>query len=186
MKIFSANRKKTTIIMKYFKLLFTYSISTLLIFLFSAFNATTEAPNLESGQPDTSIYELISMTDQLSIFQENLQQAGLEEILQEDGPVTVFLPVNSAFENLPEGLLDAYQEDDEALQELLTHHMIEDEVRSNDLPDGESVEMMSGKTVEVSTSDAGLELDNANVIQVDVNAANGIVHVVNNVIIPEE
>lgn len=172
--------------MKYLKLISTYLLGAMIILTLSGFHTLTEAPAPDSGQPDTTIYELISMTDQLSIFHETLQNAGLDEMLQEEGPVTVFLPVNTAFENLPDGFLEAYQEDEEALENLLTHHMIEGEVRSGDLPEGETVETMSGETIEVSTSNAGLEVDNANVIQVDVDASNGIIHVVNNVLVPEQ
>lgn len=172
--------------MKYLKLFPTYLLGAMIILTLSGFHTLTEAPAPDSGQPDTTIYELISMTDQLSIFHETLQNAGLDEMLQEDGPLTVFLPINTAFENLPDGLLVAYQDDEEALKNLLTNHMIEGEVRSGDLPEGETVETMSGETLEVSKTDAGLEVDNANVIQVDVDASNGIIHVVNKVLIPEE
>lgn len=172
--------------MKFLNSFSTYLLATLLIVLLSSFNSLSEAPSFESIQPDTTVYELISMTEQLSTFHEALQSAGLDELLHEEGQVTVFLPVNSAFDNLPAGLLDAYRENEEALQNLITHHIVEGKVRSGDLSDGESVEMMSGETVEISTTGAGLELDQANVIQVDVDAANGIVHVLNNVLLPEE
>jgi len=137
-------------------------------------------------QPETTVYELISMTDQLSVLHELVQEAGLTELLQEEELITVFLPVNEAFDMLPNGVLDGYREDEETLRNLLLHHIFNGEILSSDFDDGVILEMMSGDTTEVSISNVGLELDDANVIQVDIEAVNGIIHVLNQVLVPDE
>lgn len=151
---------------------------TLLLNL-SAFSEVNET------QPQTTVYELISMTDQLSVLHELVETAGLSETLDEEGPITVFLPVNESFDMLPDGLLDSYMEDEEALRDLLTHHIFEGEALSADFEDGQTLEMMNGTTTEVSVSEVGLEIEDANIIQVDVDASNGVIHVVNQVMVPE-
>jgi len=161
------------------------SLSTFFL-VFMGLNFTEQPENIESDQPETSVYELISMTNQLSIFHELVESAGLSDVLNEESPITAFLPVNDAFDNLPDGVLDSYREDEEALQELLYHHLVAAEVASMNLEDGEELEMMSGATAMVAITDMGLELNNANIIQVDVDASNGLIHVVNEVILPEE
>jgi uncharacterized surface protein with fasciclin (FAS1) repeats len=160
--------------------------ASLFCLVFTGLNLTELPEAKEAGQPETSVYELISMTDQLSIFHELVESAGMSDILHEESPITVFLPVNDAFNTLPDGVLESYREDEEALQELLNHHIVAAEVASRDLEDGEELEMKSGSTALVSITDMGLELDDANVIQVDVDASNGLIHVVNEVILPEE
>ena len=168
---------------KYISAIFSVSIFFL---VFTGLNFTEQPKQNEAGQPETSVYELISMTDQLSIFHELVETAGMSDKLNEESPITAFLPVNNAFNNLPDGLLDSYKEDEEALQELLNHHIVAAEVASRDLEDGEELEMMSGGTALIAITDMGLELNNANIIQVDVDASNGLIHVVNEVILPEE
>ncbi len=168
---------------KYISAILSVSI---IILVFTGLNFTDQPENKEGDQPETTVYELISMTDQLSTFHELIETAGMNDILNEESPITAFLPVNEAFDNLPEGVLNSYMEDEEALREMISHHIIAAEVASRDLEDGEELEMMSGGTALIAITDMGLELDTANVIQVDVNASNGLIHVVNEVILPEE
>lgn len=162
---------------------FSWIILMTALFLPLNLSAFTESNEI---QPETTVYELISMTSQLSVLHELVETAGLTELLQEEeGPITVFLPVNEAFNMLPDGLLESYREDEEALRRLLMHHIFEGEALSRDFDDGQILEMMSGEATEVSISNVGLELDDANIIQVDVEASNGVMHVVNQVLVPE-
>lgn len=155
-------------------------IAFILIVLFSA--AVTAASHNMTGeeQPETTIYELISMTEQLSLFHELIETAGMTDLFHEE-ELTVFLPVNDAFNTLSDEALDAYREDPEGLRDLLNYHIVEGEILSRDLGDGQEIEMRNGETAQITISGAGIEFDEANVIQVDVEASNGVIHVINQV-----
>lgn len=161
------------------------SFIVLFILLFiTSLNITKQPDANTTHQPETSIYELISMTNQLSVFHELVEAADMGDMLNQESPLTVFLPVDNAFEALPDGVLDTYMEDDEALEELISNHIYEGEVLSGNLNDGQELVMKSGEAAVVGISDLGLELDNASIIQVDVDASNGLIHVVNEVLLP--
>jgi uncharacterized surface protein with fasciclin (FAS1) repeats len=139
----------------------------------------------KASQPTTTVFELISMTQQLSDFHELIQDAGLEHLLQDNGPVTLFAPVNSAFEALSAEELEAYRQDQEALQDLLTHHIYKGALMSQYFSDGQELEMVNGRSVILSANHMGFEIDGSNIIQIDVEASNGLIHVVNEVLIPD-
>ena len=136
-------------------------------------------------QPNVSLLELISMTQQLSEFHELIQIADMDDLLQ-DGPVTLFIPVNNAFNALSEELMEEYRQDEEALRELLGQHMYEGELISQFFSDGQELEMVNGQTAIISISPMGYEINNVNIIQIDVEATNGLIHIVNEVIFPGE
>ncbi len=164
-------------------LLSGYTVFILIVLLSTA---VTTASNNNTGeeQPETSIYELISMTEQLSIFHELIETAGMTDLFHEE-ELTLFLPVNDAFNIISYESLDAYREDPEGLQNLLNYHVIEGKILSMDLEDGQELEMRNGETAQITLSGAGIEFNESNVIQVDVETSNGVIHVINQVNIPE-
>jgi uncharacterized surface protein with fasciclin (FAS1) repeats len=132
------------------------------------------------------IVTVASTTDGFSTLVAAVQAAGLVETLQGDGPFTVFAPTDEAFAALPEGLLDSLllPENEETLQRILTYHVIAGEVRSGDITPGE-VETVEGSSVTLDTTD-GVTVDGANVIAADVEASNGVIHVIDAVILPAD
>ncbi len=115
-----------------------------------------------------------------------IEAAGLVDVLSGEGPFTVFAPTDDAFAALPDGLLDALllEENVEILAQILTYHVVSGLVYSTDVTTGD-VASVEGSTIAVEVSDAGVTVNGANVIDVDIEASNGVIHVIDAVIAPE-
>ncbi|MEA1942720.1 MAG: fasciclin domain-containing protein [Pseudomonadota bacterium] len=115
-----------------------------------------------------------------------VQAAGLVDTLKSDGPFTVFAPVDAAFAGLPEGELERLlqPENRQELAGLLTYHVVPGAITSDQLTGSIlSVETVEGSTVLIDATD-GVHVGNAQVIQADIETSNGVIHVVDRVIIP--
>ncbi|WP_407356357.1 fasciclin domain-containing protein [Methanolobus sp. WCC5] len=113
-----------------------------------------------------------------------VQAAGLEETLTDEGPFTVFAPTDAAFEALPEGTLDALLADEEALAAVLTYHVIAGEYMAGDITGMTSLETVQGEELTISVSNGNVMVNDANVVQADIEASNGVIHVIDKVILP--
>jgi uncharacterized surface protein with fasciclin (FAS1) repeats len=115
-----------------------------------------------------------------------LQAAGLIDALKGDGPFTVFAPTDDAFAKLPAGTLDSLlqPENKETLKALLLYHVIPGKVMSSDISGSVAPETLEGTTISVVASDGGVSVNGANVIKADVEASNGVIHVIDAVISP--
>ena len=115
-----------------------------------------------------------------------VQAAGLAETLSGDGPFTVFAPTNDAFAALPAGLLEALllPENKDTLVKILTYHVVPGEVTSDMVTAGD-VATVEGQNVTITT-DGGVKVNGANVIATDVMASNGVIHVIDAVIVPPD
>ena len=111
-------------------------------------------------------------------------QADLVDTLKGAGPFTVFAPTNAAFDALPAGLLEKLllPENVEALKAILTYHVVAGQVMSTDVTAGD-VASVEGSTIAITT-DGGVKVNGANVVAVDVAASNGVIHVIDAVIVP--
>ena len=114
-----------------------------------------------------------------------LEAAGLVETLKEEGPFTVFAPTDDAFAALPEGTLQELllPENKDQLIKILTYHVVAGKVMSGDLESGK-VKTVEGSEVKVKVSKTGVNVNNATVVKADVPASNGIIHVIDTVILP--
>lgn len=110
------------------------------------------------------------------------------ETLSGDGPFTVFAPTNEAFDALPDGTLETLldPENRDMLIDILTYHVVAGEVMSGDLSDGMMAETVQGSQISISISDYGVKIDDASVVQADIEASNGVVHIIDSVILPSE
>ncbi|MDJ0925082.1 MAG: fasciclin domain-containing protein [Acidimicrobiia bacterium] len=114
-----------------------------------------------------------------------VEAAGLVETLQGDGPFTVFAPTDDAFAALPEGTLDSLLADPEALAEVLTYHVVPGKVLAEDVVALSAATSVQGSDIAIEVVDGGVVLNgSANVIATDVEASNGVVHVIDAVILP--
>ncbi len=111
-----------------------------------------------------------------------VQQAGLVSTLTSNGPFTVFAPTDEAFAKIPKDKLDALLADKAALADVLTYHVIAGKVMAADVKAGE-VKTIEGSNITITT-DNGVMVDNAKVIKTDVLASNGVIHVIDTVLIP--
>ncbi len=115
-----------------------------------------------------------------------VQAAGLVETLKGDGPFTVFAPTDDAFAALPEGTVEELlkPENKELLTSILTYHVVPGKVMSTDLSDGMTAATAQGSDVTIKTM-GGVTVDGANVVTADIETANGVIHVIDQVIQPE-
>ena len=114
-----------------------------------------------------------------------LTEAGFIETLQGDGPFTVFAPTDEAFAKLPEGTIESLLQDKETLNKILLYHVVPGEVTSKDVVKLKKAETLEGDYINIKSSDAGVMINNSKVITVDIMASNGIIHVIDTVLIPE-
>ena len=114
-----------------------------------------------------------------------LSAAGLIDTLKGDGPFTVFAPVDAAFAALPEGTVEDLlkPENIDTLTAILTYHVVEGRVMSTDLSDGMMATTVSGAMITVDLSN-GVTINGASVIAADIEAENGVIHVIDQVLIP--
>jgi len=110
--------------------------------------------------------------------------AGLVETLQGDGPFTVFAPTDAAFAALPAGTVEALLADISALTDILNYHVVGAKAMSSDLSDGQMIRTLNGKDVTVKITSEGVYINNAMVTVADIEAENGVVHVIDAVLIP--
>merc|ERR1712166_961097 len=112
--------------------------------------------------------------------------AKLGDTLSGPGPFTVFAPTDDAFKALPKGVLDALllPENIKDLQKVLEYHVVAREVTASDLKNGEHVKTLEGQNVNVKISGSSVSIDKAKVTKADVYAGNGIVHVIDAVMLP--
>ena len=112
--------------------------------------------------------------------------ADLVDVLKGEGPFTVFAPVDAAFKALPEGTVESLlkPENKSKLVGILTYHVLSGKVMSSDII-GKKLEvtMVNGSTAEIDATD-GVKIDGANVIQADIETSNGVIHVIDAVILP--
>jgi uncharacterized surface protein with fasciclin (FAS1) repeats len=112
-----------------------------------------------------------------------VQAAGLVDTLKGEGPFTVFAPTDEAFAALPEGTVEGLLADPEALAKILTYHVIAGKVMSTDLSDGMTAATVNGAEVTITTM-GGVKINGANVISADIETSNGVIHVIDQVILP--
>ncbi|MCA1762819.1 MAG: fasciclin domain-containing protein [Flavobacteriales bacterium] len=132
-----------------------------------------------------NIVELAAGNKSLSTLVTAVKQAGLVETLSGEGPFTVFAPTNDAFAALPEGVLESLlkPENKDQLVAVLTYHVLPGSVASTDLKDGMKAPTVQGENVMIDLKD-GAKVNGANVAKADIKATNGVVHVIDAVILP--
>jgi uncharacterized surface protein with fasciclin (FAS1) repeats len=117
-----------------------------------------------------------------------LEAAGLLETLKGAGPFTVFAPTDEAFAKLPAGTLDTLlkPENRAKLTRILTYHVVPGRVMAADVVKLYSATAVSGDTIAIATHGSGVTVDNAHVVKTDIVATNGVIHVIDAVILPTE
>ena len=140
-----------------------------------------------SSQSTTVVDVVVNSENNTILEAAVVAEAGLVETLSGDGPFTVFAPTDAAFALLPEGLIDQLLEDPTGdLTTILTHHVHSGNVLSTDLINGMMVPTLAGTELTVSLMDSMVLIDNANVSIADIETGNGVVHVIDAVLVPEE
>ena len=112
-----------------------------------------------------------------------VKAAGLVDTLKGNGPFTVFAPTDEAFDKLPAGTLEDLLENSDALTEVLTYHVVRGQVMAVDVVDLTQAETVQGQSIHIDASN-GVKIDDSTVIATDILASNGVIHVIDTVLIP--
>jgi len=140
----------------------------------------------QSQAQSKDIVDLAAGNENLSTLVAAVKAGGLVETLKSDGPFTVFAPTNEAFAALPEGTLEMLlmPENKDKLVAILTYHVVAGKVMSSDLSNGQKAATVQGESVMVDISYGNVKISGAKVVAADVAASNGVVHVIDKVILP--
>ena len=133
------------------------------------------------------IVDIAAGNESFSTLVAAVSAAGLVETLQSEGPFTVFAPTNEAFAALPEGTVESLllPENKDQLVAVLTYHVVPGAVTSDQLIGQKlSVATVQGDTVDIDATGGGVMVDGANVVTPDIMATNGVIHVIDAVILP--
>jgi len=132
-----------------------------------------------------NIVEIASGNKDFSTLVAAVVAAGLAETLSGEGPFTVFAPTNEAFAKLPAGTVEELvkPENKEKLAAILTYHVVSGKAMSSDLSDGQKVKTVNGEEISVSIN-GSVKVDEATVVTADLEASNGVIHVIDSVIMP--
>ena len=132
------------------------------------------------------IVGLASNTGSFNTFVAALKASGLEGSLRDPGPFTLFLPTDGAFSRLPRGAIDALLADEQRLRAVLAYHVVPGRLTYDDIvkSNGGSPATVNGAVVHITVRDRQLYVDGARVVGTDVLASNGVIHVIDAVIVP--
>ena len=137
--------------------------------------------------PANNVVEIIVNSEDHNLLETAVIAAGLNDDLSGDGPFTVFAPTDAAFNALPSGLLESLLEsgNQQTLIDILFYHVVSGKVYSNDLSDGQrAATLLNGQEISVSINDQGIFINDAQVTVANILATNGVVHVIDAVLLP--
>ena len=113
-----------------------------------------------------------------------VKAAGLVDTLQGAGPFTVFAPTDEAFAKLPAGTVDSLLQDIPKLKQILTYHVVSGKVMASDVAKLKSATTVQGSDVKIDASNGGVKVNDSKVSTVDVAADNGVIHIIDTVLLP--
>lgn len=144
------------------------------------------AQTSQQGKKMNDIVAVAAGAGQFNTLVAAVKAAGLVETLQGDGPFTVFAPTDAAFAKLPEGTIEALLADKEKLTAILTYHVVSGKVMAADIvkAGGADPATVNGAPVNITLRDGQVYVDGAKVITADIQASNGVIHVIDTVIMP--
>lgn len=137
---------------------------------------------------DKTIVEVAAGNKDFSTLVAAVKAAGLAETLSGKGPFTVFAPTNAAFEKLPKGTVEALlkPESKAKLTGILTYHVVAGKVLAADVIKLDSAKTVQGQEVKIMAGSDGVKVDNAKVVKTDIICKNGVIHVIDAVIMPKQ
>ena len=149
-----------------------------------SFFAITALALAASGVQAKDIVDTAVAAGQFNTLAAALDKAGLVATLKGKGPFTVFAPTDAAFAKVPKADLDALLADKAKLTAVLTYHVVPGNVMAKDVKPGK-VKTVQGSELTLATSGGGVTVDGAQVVKADIVADNGVIHVIDNVVLPK-
>ncbi len=154
------------------------ALAVALFFVMAPVVAAQDAPTMD-------IVDIAASNEDFSTLVTAVQAADLVDALKGEGPFTVFAPTNAAFEALPDGTLEALVADPSGdLTDILLYHVLSGKVMAADVTDGLEAPTLLGDAVKFSVTADGVKINDANIIVTDIEASNGVIHVIDAVILP--
>lgn len=138
---------------------------------------------VSAGSASKDIVDTAVSAGQFNTLVKAVQTAGLVDTLKSEGPFTVFAPTDAAFAKLPAGTVEALLADPEKLRAILTYHVVPGKIMAGDVKAGE-VKTVQGDTLDITVSGGQVMIDQATVVTTDVGASNGVIHVIDTVVMP--
>ncbi|MBE0551028.1 MAG: fasciclin domain-containing protein [Ignavibacterium sp.] len=162
----------------------TFRMTALSILFFAV---TLISVNAQDYSTKATTKDIVSTAVDAGIFKTlatALTEAGLIETLQGKGPFTVFAPTDDAFAKLPKGTVEGLLKDKEALKKILLYHVVSGNVMSTDVVKLTEATTVEGSKVNIKVVDGNVMINDAKVTTVDVKASNGVIHIIDTVILP--
>ena len=164
----------------------TIALSTLIIF--TIFTSQTASVFAMENKKEQDIVDIAVNDSRFTTLVEGLKAAGLVDTLKGEGPFTVFAPTNDAFEKLPDGTLEELlkAENKDKLTDILLYHVAKGKFDAKEVSnmDGKQINLANGKTANISVKDGEVFINDSKVIITDIMAKNGIIHVIDTVLLP--
>ena len=167
--------------------LFASALTTVsVLFMAPAQAKDLTANQVKDGHTANTIVSIASSNDSFNVLTALLKHAGLVSVLNGDTEFTVFAPTDDAFGRLPAGTIESlFQPENKALlTTILTYHVVPGSVQSTQLSSG-SVDSVAGIPLDVSVG-SGVTINTASVVQADIEASNGVIHIIDAVLLPPQ
>lgn len=163
-------------------------VSTLTLLLFGGFATEVGAGNHDhygaaSGTPD--IVDTAIAAGNFTTLVAAVQAADLVDTLRSEGPFTVFAPTDDAFAKLPEGTVEQLLDNPDELRKILLYHVVPGSVKASQVVTLDSATTAQGSDVSIAVSGQTVTVDNATVTATDIETSNGVIHVIDTVILPK-
>jgi uncharacterized surface protein with fasciclin (FAS1) repeats len=142
--------------------------------------------SLAEDAPNKDIVDTAVGAGQFKTLVTAVKVADLVETLKGKGPFTVFAPTDAAFAKIPKEKLEALLKDKKALTDVLTYHVVPGKVMAADVVNLDSAKTVQGKSINIVTKDGKVTINGANVLKTDIVCKNGVIHVIDAVILPPE
>jgi uncharacterized surface protein with fasciclin (FAS1) repeats len=139
----------------------------------------------QDAKPTKDIVETAVAAGSFKTLVAAVEAAGLVETLKSKGPFTVFAPTDAAFAKLPAGTVEALLKDKAKLSAILTYHVVPGDVRAADAMKLASAKTVNGQSLSIKASNGSVMIDNAKVVQTDIVTTNGVIHVIDSVVLPK-
>ncbi len=155
---------------------------------FVALAATLAFPLAANSYREKDIVDTAVDAGSFNTLVAAVQAAGLVDALKADGPLTVFAPTDEAFAKLPAGTVESLLEPEniDQLRAILTFHVLSGQVMAASVTDGLEAASLNGQTLTFAVDENGARIGDANIVTTDVAASNGVIHVIDTVLLPAE
>ena len=145
----------------------------------------SSAAGAQGMKPTQDIVETAVAAGSFKTLVAAIQAAGLVETLKGKGPFTVFAPTDEAFAKLPAGTVEALLKDKAKLAAILTYHVVPGDVKAAQAMKLTSAKTVNGQSLKIQLKDGSVMIDNAKVVKTDILTSNGVIHVIDTVVLPK-